>query len=456
VFTSRRPGPSPPPGPSRAASPPPGPSTGQASAEYVGLLALVAVLLTAALAFSGAVPALGRSLVDAVRHGICLVSGNVCTPREARQAGLQACPLFRRSRDEEAGASVAIIALARGDAMAIERRSDGSASVSFMDGGKAGVTGSVGLRLSPLHIEAAVSGTAGAQFTAGRTWEFRTVAAAAAFVRRYASGESLGGEARALGQKLCFLCPGWLRGRGRPKLPPPASQSIEGGVFAEATAALGIQGKAGYPLSLDPSIGVVLGRQTSGPQTTWYLRVDRSLLAHLGPILSPLAGAHSTSSVLEVTFDRGRPVALAVRAASAASKAPGLGATTVSEGDLADRLREALRGPPGPAGRALEADLTLDLRDPVNLAAVRDFFSGGPPLPSETDALGRRLATDGAFDVRVFDYDASNFDASGDIGLGPHLGAGYQRTVEVRRLLGAWSRLPGDRVHGREDCVPEA
>jgi hypothetical protein len=145
-----------------------------------------------------------------------------------------------------------------------------------------------------------------------------------------------------------------------------------------------------------------------------------------------------------------------VRAASAASKAPAPGATTVSERGLVDRLRGALSGPTGPAGRALEADLALDLRDPANLAAVREFFAGGPPLPSETDALGRRLATDGAVDVRVFDYEASDLDASGDLGVGPHLGAGYQRTVEVRRLLGAWSRLPGDRVRGREDCVPTA
>jgi hypothetical protein len=435
---------------------PPGRPAGQASVEYVGLLALLVALLTAALAFTGTVPALGRSLVDAVRHGICLVSGNVCTPREAHAAGLAPCPLFRRSQDEQASVSVAIIALARGDAMAIERRSDGTASVSFMDGEKAGVTGSVGLRLSPLRLKAALSGTAGAQFTAGRTWDFPTVAAAEAFVRRYASGQSLGGEARALGRKLCFLCAGWLRGRGRPKLPPPSSRSLEGGLFAEASAALGLQGTAGYPLSLDPSIGAVLGRQTSGPQTTWYVRVDKSLLARLGPILSPLAGGLSTSSVLEVTFDDGRPVTLAVRAAAAASNGAWLRAATIGGAELADRLRGAVSGARGPAGRTLEADISLDLRDPANLAAVRAFFAGGAPPPGETAALGRRLSSDGAVDVRVFDYDESAFDASGDIGLGPHLGAGYQRTVEVRRLLGAWSRLPGDRVRGREDCVPSA
>ena len=58
-------------------------------------------------------------------------------------------------------------------------------------------------------------------------------------MRRYASGQSLGGEARALGHKLCFLCPGWLRGRGRPKRRRPPRARSRAALFAEASAALG-------------------------------------------------------------------------------------------------------------------------------------------------------------------------------------------------------------------------
>jgi hypothetical protein len=427
-------------------------SPGQASLEYVGLLALLVVLLTAGLAFTGALPPLGRTVIGSLRHGICLVSGGVCTPREAAAAGLAPCPLFRRGENEQASASVAIVALARGDAMAIERRSDGTASVSFMDGGQLGVTAGVGLQFSPLHVRASVQGTAGVQFTAGRTWEFSSAAAAAAFVRRFASGQSFAGEARELRHKLCFLCPGWLRGPGRPKLPPPASRSVEGGVLGQATAALGIQGKGGYPVSLDPTLGAVLGRQVAGRRTTWYVEVDGALLAHLGPVLSPLAGAHSASAVMELTFDQGRPVEMAVRAATAASNDPGLSGSTVTAADLADRVRRAVSGSPG---GALEAEVSLDLRDPANLAAVRNFFTAGLPRPSEIAALARRLDADAAVDLRLFDYRASDFDVNGDVAFGGRLGAGYERTVELRRLVGAWSRLPGDRVREREDCTAE-
>jgi hypothetical protein len=425
-------------------------SPGQASLEYVGLLALLVILLTAGLAFTGALPALGQTVIGSMRHGICLVSGSVCTPREAAAAGLSPCPLFRRSENEQASASVSVIALARGDAMAIERRSDGTASVSFMDGGQVGVTAGVGLQFSPLHVRAAADGTAGVQFTAGRTWEFRSFAAADAFVNRFASGQSLGGEARALGHKLCFLCPGWLRGPGRPKLPPPASRSVEGGVIGQATVALGIKGKSGYPISFDPMLGTVLGRQQTGARTTWYLELDGQLLAHLGPLLAPLAGAHSASAVMELTSDGGRPVEMAIRAATAASNDPALSGATLTGTDLAERIRRAATG--GPGG-ALEAEVSLDLRDPANLAAVRGFISAGIPRPSDIVALARRLDVDGAVDLRLFDYRASDFDVNADVALGARLGAGYERTVESRRLLGAWSRLPGDRLREREDCT---
>jgi hypothetical protein len=426
---------------------------GQASLEYVALLALLVVLLTGGLAFTGALPPLGHSVIAAVRHGICLVSGNVCTAREAQSAGLAPCPLFRRSENEQASGSVAIVALARGDAMALERRSDGTASVSFMDGGQAGVTAGVGLRFSPLHVNASIQGTAGVQFTAGRTWEFGTVAAAETFVRRYASGQSLGGEVRELGHKLCFLCPGWLRGPGRPKLPPPSSRSVEGGVLGQATVALGVEGKGGYPVSYDPTLGAVLGRQTAGSRTTWYVEVDGKLLKHVGPVLSPLAGARTASAVMALTYDHGQPVELAVQAATAASDDPSLSGATLTGADLAARLRQAVTGPPG---GALEADVALDLRDPANLAAVRNFFSGGLPGPSEIAALARRLDADAAVDLRLFDYRATDFDVNGNLGLGARLGAGYERTVEVRRLRRAWSRLPGDRLREREDCTGAA
>jgi hypothetical protein len=327
--------------------------------------------------------------------------------------------------------------------------------VSFVDSEGAGATVGAGLRLSPLGVRASVSAFGGAIFNGGRTWEFGSGAAAQAFIRRFASGQTLGGEVREVGHDLCFLCPGWLRGKGRPDLPRADSVAIEGGLFGEATATLEIpvSGRHALPLDADLQATAVLGRETAGATTTWYLAANALLLQHLGPVLAPLGGARSTSVVLAYTTVAGRPGALEVRAAAAASDKPGLTPTTLSAEDLAEGIQHAVAGPDSGGGLALEADVSLDLRDPRNLAAVRGFLGGGPPLPGEIDALGRRIAASAAVDVRLFDYGAADFNISGEAALGFRFGGGYQRTVEVSHLLGAWSRLPGDRLRTREDCT---
>src|SRR5215207_11499654 len=128
------------------AVPPPRPVAGQASAEYVALLAVVCAVVAGAAAV-GSVPPIAAHVAGAVRHGICLVAGGICTPREARAAGLAPCLIEARAKRERLGGRVLVVRLGRGDALLVERRSDGSASVSFSDSGSAGAAVALGLRL---------------------------------------------------------------------------------------------------------------------------------------------------------------------------------------------------------------------------------------------------------------------------------------------------------------------
>ena len=153
------------------AVPPPRPVAGQASAEYVALLAVVCAVVAGAAAV-GSVPPIAAQVAGAVRHGICLVAGGICTPREARAAGLAPCLVEARAKRETLGGRVLVVKLGRGDSLLVQRRSDGSASVSFADGGSVGA--SVGLGAQIGGSGASMRGGAGLQFTAGRTWEFPT------------------------------------------------------------------------------------------------------------------------------------------------------------------------------------------------------------------------------------------------------------------------------------------
>src|SRR5215218_10372844 len=144
--------------PTGYAVPPPRPVAGQASAEYVALLAVVGVVVAGAAAV-GSPPALAARLAAALRHGICRVAGGVCTAGEARLAGLAPCLVHARTDRERLGGRLLVVRLGRGDALLVERRSDGSASVSFTDGATAGGVVGVGLQL-PAGLRAGIHGGA--------------------------------------------------------------------------------------------------------------------------------------------------------------------------------------------------------------------------------------------------------------------------------------------------------
>jgi hypothetical protein len=345
----------------RIAVPPPRPVAGQASAEYVALLAVVCVVLAGAAAV-GSTPPLAGQVVGAVRHGICVVSGGICTPREAGAAGLAPCVVHARADRERLGGRVLVVKLGRGDALLVERRSDGSAAVSFADGGAAGASVSVGLRLLGRGANARIGG--GGQFTAGRTWEFATYAAAARFVRRWGRAETLTGELRGL----------WPGGDAPPA---PDSTYKEGGAYGELAAALGGRVSAGA----DGEVGAVLGRRVArGGRVTWYSRIDGEAAAQLGLVASALEGHDGYAVGLETTFVHGKPVELRLRAAGYAHYDTGPAGPATTLADLAALLRRS-RSAPGGAGERLEAEVALDLTDPANRRAVTGALRslvGGP------------------------------------------------------------------------------
>nr|MBA2643844.1 hypothetical protein [Solirubrobacterales bacterium] len=122
---------------------------GQASSDYVGLLALVGVVVATSVAVVKPPPIPG-SITAAFRHAICLAGGGICTAREAREAGLSACVVHVRSDADQVGAVVAVVRLRRGDAAIFERRSDGSAVVSFLDSNSIGAQAGVGISLGAM------------------------------------------------------------------------------------------------------------------------------------------------------------------------------------------------------------------------------------------------------------------------------------------------------------------
>ena len=428
-------------------------AAGQASADYVALLAVVGCVLAGTLAVA-AVPALAPSVSGTIRHGICLVAGGVCTPGEARAAGLEPCLVHARGNREQFSATALVLRLGRGDELLVERRSDGTAAVSFLDGRRAGFEAAAGLRLK---WGQSVEGGAGLQFTTGRTWEFPSAAAAARFVHRWAREETLTGELRSLPRKLCLFC------HGRPEPPPPQATYHEAGAYGEFTDDIDLPGmphvRQGPGVRTEGSVGAVVGRRISGARRTWYARIDASAAGRLGAVLGAVELSRGGDAALELTFAGGRPVELRVRGAAALrDQLDLLGATTSLE-TLAARLRRATGGNPG-SGLGVEAQVSLDLSDARNRRAALDFVSMLRPgvSPGEWDdrtrALARRLDQDGSVDLGVMRVGASSqqeFEAGAALGL--KLGAEYDREAQTRELVRAWSLRHGGTLGEREDCV---
>jgi hypothetical protein len=437
-----------------SAVPPPRSTAGQASAEYVALLAVVCAIVVGAAVVGS--PPLAAKVAAAVRHGICLVAGGVCTPGEARAAGLAPCLLQARTDRERLGGRVVAVRLGRGDALLVERRSDGSAAVSFTDGRSAGGTVGVGVQI-PGVTRVSVHGGGGLQFNAGRTWEFPTHAAAAAFVRRWGPRESLGGEAKRLLRKACVLC----HRHPSPRMPAADATFSEGGAYGELAAALrggARQGRVGQ--EEEAEIGAIIGRRvTSDGRVTWYDRFDLEAAGRLSAVLGALQARSAGAVTLEVTSLHDRPVELRLRTAARWHGDVDLPGPASSLRDVASSLRGAATAAPGGLGRRVEAEVSLDLTDPANreaLSGVVDVL-GLHVRPSDWDdrlrALAQRLDRDGSVDVRLMRVGLDEQEVGADVALGVGLGGGYRRTQEVRDLLRAWSWQAGRGLQEREDCA---
>src|SRR5687768_5029354 len=118
-------------------------SSGQASADYVAVVGLVALLLTVAGAV--AAPGIPATLARTVRVGLCIVGGDVCRAADARRAGLEPCVTRVREGAKRTRVNATIVSYGTGKGFAIERRSDGSARVVATSDSDVGAVAGVGV-----------------------------------------------------------------------------------------------------------------------------------------------------------------------------------------------------------------------------------------------------------------------------------------------------------------------
>ena len=387
-----------------------GAERGQATIDYVALVAVVALLVAAGAAAVGIGAAgIANAVLGQVHHALCIVSGRSCEVQRARPCTVTS------TRDSHHFALNVVLARVDNDRYVLrERLSDGTVRLTVATRAGAGVEVGVGLHLQ-VHKNGRTLGSvdeasAGIQGLFGHGQVFS------------ASDDR---EADAIMRAI--------RGQGG-RVPPPRAVFYHGGV--RELRRLGLSSLVAGAW-FDGASELILGVQKdSDGARTISLNYGSSAYALAQALMAGPALTHDEQVVMGLTLDRqGRQVELSLSSAA-----------TLTSGTLAPGEQQM-------HGRRREFTARVDLSDPDIAAAWADFRRN-PKNLSAISALAERLRTRARLDVRTYATRSATNGAAGSIGAFFRLGAESEETVELARLESATTRPPGGLWEPRLDCMP--
>ncbi|HEV7808286.1 MAG TPA: hypothetical protein VGO80_20935 [Solirubrobacteraceae bacterium] len=398
---------------------------GQATLDYVALIAVLAVLIGAAAAVAGGGAASMTNVVlGQMRRALCIVTGGACPVQRELP-----CIVAGDRETYHVALSLAIVRIDSDRVVARERLSDGTIRLTVSRRRGAGIEGGVG-------------GRARLTFKGRTTGSERGARGAAEGVLGW--GEVFVARDDRQADEI-------LRALRRPRVPivggpRPREVVVEGGVRALGSIGLGA-GEIGASLDgIGEGIAGVRRDMRTG-DVTISLGASGSSWALVSALAVAPSGSADRQAGLALTLDRrGRPTELSLTASGALAA----GAA----------LLPSLTGPRGVAmaqagdmgGRRWELGARVDLRDP-GVAAAWAAFRRDPTNPAAVRALAAQLRERAHLDVRSYAM-RSDFDGvAAGIALGLRAGGELDRTRERSRLLTAATRPPGGLWEQRIDCV---
>ena len=394
-------------------------ASGQATIDYVALVAVLAIVLGLAV---GVAPVGAAGVVNAVtgqiRHALCVVGGGPCPDPRAKP-----CVVASRRDQHHYAVSAFFVRIDHDRYVLREAMSDGTVRLTVARGGAAGLEIGVGAT-ARASVKGRPTGStnelrAAAQVTLGRgeVHVARDERAARAFMRAIRDGRSPG---------------------------PAREVFYDGGLRGLAQAGIGSGWLEGLTAN---TVGARRDRRT-GEVTVALTSGGGGWGGLTSAVLGPTAAAdHSIS--LGLTLDRRRrPTELSLSATGtiAAGAAP-LAFT------YAPRTANARGGRTDLAGRRYELAARLDLRDP-RVHATWARFRAHPASPAAIRALAATIRDRAHLDVRAYRTDTTNDGGAAGIAGGARFGVEYDHAVDRVQLVAASSRPPSGLWERRLDCVP--
>jgi hypothetical protein len=395
---------------------------GQASVEWLAVVALVVVMLGlgAALAQAGYV---GRRVTREMARAICLVGSGDCRRDQ------EPCVVGSQTNREGMTVHVLFFRLGEDELGVIEERSDGTFAVTLEDGIKGGLEGSNGLKVGfhvgklGLSIGGEVTAALMARLGRGRTW----IVGSRAEAQRILEEE----------------------GAGRPPDVTSGSGSWNSSVDANAVGELLGEGvelaRAG--IVFDREAGWRVDRR-SGHRTAYVQASSTGSATVNGGVLG-LSDDGQESYAVEYD-EMGRPVDLRVIATGSFAGSRDL--PTVVQQVAGLLARDA-----GGGERGYEVTGHLDLTDAGNLVAARGLLNAianRHATAAPERVLRRRIDEHGTVQARILASQSKEQGASFDVTGGPvRFSADAQILQRSQQLLAAASRGLDGQWITRTDCV---
>ena len=415
---------------------------GQASLEYAGVLAVVAVVLalTASVVGGGAI---FNGVLRGFERALCRVTGGDCMATE-----LKACTVRSTETGGKLGVKLTFVKLGGSLSLLREELSDGTVDITLIDGADAaqtaGLGASGGVRLGGDRVGGAAITKTELLVRLGRrrVWRRPDAAAADRLVKDIREHVAANVGARA----FPLVGPGVRRlahavGLDGDALPAPDVRGLSAGAEGAIEADLGEGAKA--KAGLKASLGGTRDRKTG--RSTFVLALEGDLAGTLTQAAGGAGLGGSAGPTITLTYDRrGEPAELAVAVAGTGRGELGLVLPR-------DKVKDG-------NGARVEVTSKLDLSRDANRVVYDQLLdalaSGGRrSLPAAVAALARQLETASRRDIVRYTTGASTYGADAEAAVGARVGGSVEVSRTTSELQDAWTRPAGGVWEQRTDCL---
>jgi hypothetical protein len=403
---------------------------GQASVEWIGVVALVGVVLATVVALALPGDGIAGAFIRQFHRALCIVSGGVC------DLDRRPCPVSSHAINDGWHVNVGIVRVGHDEALLYQVDSDGSVLVTHVSDWTGGFDVGVGAdgSIKVAGVDLAASASARAALLGGLgdgdSWRFANWREAERGMAQMSEGHEPDD-----GYPVADIN---HRRIGAFELDAKAS-------VGKLTASLGVRASQVQGVAVDP----LDGRQT-------YV-ITRS--GDAGSVIkggsSSAAGKAAGQEQIEVTAGAdGDPVELTI------SRSGQLDGRLSLPDAVQGAASDLLGGTTGARGWVVVE--RLDLTDPRSRAVARDYLSHvfdglSGQIGRDTEALRQRLNEVGVSEVRTYALtNTDNGNLSAHVAAGPKFGFGIGEKTQDLHLLDARVRSVDGLWRTRDDCLAAA